>query len=124
MHEVTNTIGECFVEAKLLVVQTEVHSQRESFSVRYGKVGMSSILSVKSQVIQEKSVSIWHDCFLFLGKKTAKDNFFVPFSMFTSGLPLIGFFDFGEKSPAKAGKLVLVGQKTFCRTRTQLALFA
>ena len=38
MHEVTNTIGECFVEAKLLVVQTEVHSQRESFSVRYGKV--------------------------------------------------------------------------------------
>ena len=39
MHEVTNTIGECFVEAKLLVVQTEVHSQRESFSVRYGKVG-------------------------------------------------------------------------------------
>ena len=82
------------------------------------------ILSVKSQVIQEKSVSIWHDCFLFLGKKTAKDNFFVPFSMFTSGLPLIGFFDFGEKSPAKAGKLVLVGQKTFCPTRTQLALFA
>ena len=38
MHEVTNTIGECFVEAKLLVVQTEVHSQRKSFSVRYGKV--------------------------------------------------------------------------------------
>ena len=100
MHEVTNTIGECFVEAKLLVVQTEVHSQRKSFSVR------------------------WHDCFLFLGKKATKDNFFVPFSMFTSGLLLIGFFDFGEKSPASAGKLVLVGQKTFCPTRTQLALFA
>ena len=44
--------------------------------------------------------------------------------MFTSGLLLIGFFDFGEKSPASAGKLVLVGQKTFCPTRTQLALFA
>ena len=26
--------------------------------------------------------------------------------------------------PLWAGKLVLVGQKTFCRTRTQLALFA
>ena len=69
-------------------------------------------------------VPLPYDQFLLFGKKATKSNLFVRFSKFTSGPPLIGFFDFGEKSPASAGKLVFVGQKTFCRTRTQLSLFA
>ena len=69
-------------------------------------------------------VPLPYDQFLLFGKKATMSNLFVRFSQFTSGPPLIGFFDFGEKSPAKAGKLVFVGQKTFCPTRTQLALFA
>ena len=33
--------------------------------------------------------------------------------------------DFGGKLPTvREGRLVFVGQKTFCRTKTQLALFA